>query len=123
MVGASPVSWPWPLSLHSRVTLVQLAHSFPSEVGSTWSCDCVCAHHLGPLRLQDTRRVFRDEINLIEVELLGREHAERVAAERAAAEASGAARLQRLQEQLLQTRIKYNRAKYAYYHPFVKGYK
>ncbi|KAL4450201.1 hypothetical protein ABPG77_010870 [Micractinium sp. CCAP 211/92] len=72
--------------------------------------------------LQDTRRVFRDEINLIEVELLGREHAERMAAERAAAEASGAAQLQRLQEQLLQTRIKYNRAKYAYYHPFVKGY-
>ncbi|KAL4421597.1 hypothetical protein ABPG75_010888 [Micractinium tetrahymenae] len=72
--------------------------------------------------LQDTRRVYRDEINLVEVELLGREHAERVAAERAAAEASGAAQLQRLQEQLLQTRIKYNRAKYGYYHPFVKGY-
>ncbi len=88
-------------------------------------CRLACADARGPMpeRLQDTRRVFRDEINLIEVELLGREHAERMAAERAAAEASGAAQLQRLQEQLLQTRIKYNRAKYAYYHPFVKGYK
>ncbi|EFN59785.1 hypothetical protein CHLNCDRAFT_56574 [Chlorella variabilis] len=72
--------------------------------------------------LQDTKRVYRDEINLIEVELLGRQHAERVAAERAAAEASGAAQLQRLQEQLLQTRVKYNRAKYQYYYPGVKGY-
>ncbi|KAI3429707.1 hypothetical protein D9Q98_005792 [Chlorella vulgaris] len=72
--------------------------------------------------LQDTKRVYRDEINLIEVDLMGREHSERIAAERAAAEASGTAQLQRLQEQLLQTRVKYNRAKYQYYYPAVKGY-
>ncbi|PSC68967.1 hypothetical protein C2E20_7463 [Micractinium conductrix] len=72
--------------------------------------------------LQDTKRVYRDEINLIEVELLGREHSVRIAAERAAAEASGAAQLTRLGEQLLQTRVKYNRAKYQFYYPFVKGY-
>ena len=56
--------------------------------------------------------MYRDEINLLDVELLGRQHAARLAAERAAAEASGAAQLQRLGEQLLQTRVKYNRAKY-----------
>eukprot|EP00887_Chlorella_sp_A99_P003983 scaffold11.g3983.t1 len=72
--------------------------------------------------LQDTKRVYRDEINLVEVELLGREHGERIRAERAAAEASGAAALQRLQDQALQTRIKFNRAKYRYYYPRVRGY-
>ena len=45
-----------------------------------------------PLTAQDTKRVYRDEINLIEVELLGREHSVRIAAERAAAEASGGRR-------------------------------
>lgn len=90
-----------------------LRHAVPASVTS----------HAPAYAPQDTRRVYRDEINLIEVELLGREHGERIAAERAAAEASGAARLQRLQEQLVQTRVKYNRAKYQYYYPGVKGYK
>lgn len=72
--------------------------------------------------LQDTIRVYRDEINLIEVELLGREHYAKVAEERARAEESGTAQLIRVQEQLLQTRVKLNRAKQQYYFPKEKGY-
>jgi hypothetical protein len=72
--------------------------------------------------LQDTIRVYRDEINLIEVELLGREHYAKVAEERAQAEESGTAQLRRVQEQLLQTRVKLNRAKQQYYFPKEKGY-
>jgi hypothetical protein len=72
--------------------------------------------------LQDTIRVYRDEINLIEVELLGREHYAKVAEERARAEESGTAQLRRVQEQLLQTRVKLNRAKQQYYFPKEKGY-
>lgn len=72
--------------------------------------------------LQDTIRVYRDEINMIEVELLGREHYARVAEERRKAEESGTAQLRRIQEQLLQTRIKLNRAKQDYYFPKSKGY-
>lgn len=73
--------------------------------------------------LQDTKRVYREEVNLIEVELLGREHAERIQRDREQAELTGLARLTRLTEQALQTRIKYNRAKHQYYFPAVKGYK
>ena len=72
---------------------------------------------------QDTKRVYREEVNLLEVELLGREHAERIHHDRELAESTGLARLQRLEEQALQTRIKYNRAKHQYYFPHVKGYK
>jgi hypothetical protein len=67
--------------------------------------------------------VYRDEINLIEVELLGREHFERMQRERARAESTGEAQLRRLQEQMLQTRIKYNQAKHQYYFPKLKGWK
>lgn len=76
-----------------------------------------------PPAAQDTKRVYRDEINLVEVELLGREHSERIHAERRAAERSGEAQLQRLQDQMVQTRVKMNRAKYQYYYPNVKGFK
>jgi hypothetical protein len=72
---------------------------------------------------QDTKRVYHDEINLIEVELLGREHYERMQRDRQIAEETGAAQLQRLQENILQTRIKYNRAKHQYYFPSMKGFK
>jgi hypothetical protein len=67
--------------------------------------------------------VYNDEINLIEVELLGREHYERMQRDRQVAEETGAAQLQRLQENILQTRIKYNRAKHQYYFPAMKGFK
>ncbi|KAH7615566.1 hypothetical protein Ndes2526B_g09687 [Nannochloris sp. 'desiccata'] len=72
--------------------------------------------------LQDTKRVYNDEINLIEVELLGREHYERMQRDRQVAEETGAAQLQRLQENILQTRQKYNRAKHQYYFPLMKGF-
>lgn len=67
--------------------------------------------------------MYENEINIIEVELLGREHYERMQRERAVAEETGAAQLQRLQENMLQTRIKYNRAKQQYYFPEMKGFK
>ena len=73
--------------------------------------------------LQDTKRVYNNEINLIEVELLGREHYERMQRDRQIAEETGAAQLQRLQENILQTRVKYNRAKHQYYFPSMKGFK
>lgn len=73
--------------------------------------------------LQDTKRVYREEINLIEVELLGREHFDRMQKERQIAEETGTARLRRLQEQILQTRIKYNKAKHQFYFPYLKGFK
>jgi hypothetical protein len=73
--------------------------------------------------LQDTKRVYREEINLIEVELLGREHYERMQRDRQLAEETGTARLQRLQEQIVQTRMKYNRAKHQFYFPQLKGFK
>jgi hypothetical protein len=73
--------------------------------------------------LQDTQRVYRDEINLIEVELLGREHFERVFQDRRRAEASGTAQLRRCQEQVMQTRVKFNKAKHQQYFPLLKGYK
>lgn len=67
--------------------------------------------------------MYRQEINIIEVELLGREQQERIERERAAAEASGLAQLQRLQEQATQTRIRFNRAKQQYHFPPPAGYK
>lgn len=73
--------------------------------------------------LQDTKRVYRDEINLIEVELLGREHYERMERDRQMAEDTGTARLQRVQEQMLQSRMKLNKAKRGYYFPDLKGFK
>ena len=63
-----------------------------------------------------------DEINLIEVELLGREHYERMERERLRAEETGLAQLKRLQEHELQTRMKYNKAKHQYYFPKEKGF-
>ncbi len=78
------------------------------------ACGCV---------LQDTLRVYKQEINIIEVELLGREQQERIEADRVAAEASGVAQLQRLQEQALQTRVRFNRAKQRYHFPPPFGYK
>ena len=62
--------------------------------------------------MQDTKRVYKEEINLIEVELLGREHYERMERDRVRAEETGLAQLKRLEEQELQTRIKYNTAKH-----------
>jgi hypothetical protein len=73
--------------------------------------------------VQDTLRVYKQEINVIEVELLGREQQERIEQDRAVAEASGLAQLQRLQEQALQTRIRFNRAKQHYHFPPPFGYK
>lgn len=73
--------------------------------------------------LQDTKRVYREEINLIEVELLGREHYERMQEQRLIEEETGTARLRRIQEQMLQTRIKYNKAKHQFYFPNLKGFK
>ena len=72
--------------------------------------------------MQDTKRVYKEEINLIEVELLGREHYERMERDRVRAEETGLAQLKRLQEQELQTRIKYNKAKHQYYFPKEKGW-
>lgn len=72
--------------------------------------------------LQDTKRVYIDEINLIEVELLGREHYERMETDRLRAEETGLAQLKRLQEHELQTRMKYNKAKHQYYFPKEKGF-
>ena len=46
---------------------------------------------------QDTRRMYQDEVDMMEIELLGRERAERLAAERAAAESGGRAELARMQ--------------------------
>lgn len=67
--------------------------------------------------------MYREEINLIEVELLGREHYERIEHDRRQAEESGTAQLRRIQEQFIQTRTKFNRAKQQYYFPALKGYK
>lgn len=66
--------------------------------------------------------MYHDEINLIEVELLGREHYERMERDRQRAEETGLAQLQRLQENMLQTRLKYNKAKHRYYFPEEKGF-
>ena len=63
-----------------------------------------------------------EEINLIEVELLGREHYERMERDRIRAEETGQAQLKRLQEHELQTRLKYNKAKHEYYFPKEKGF-
>ena len=73
--------------------------------------------------VQDTKRVYREEINVVEVELLGREQSERLQRERQAAEASGAAQLARMEEQLTQTRVKLNQTKRRYYFPAVRGFK
>eukprot|EP00890_Picochlorum_soloecismus_P005506 jgi/Picsp_1/5957/NSC_03313-R1_hypothetical protein CHLNCDRAFT_56574 [Chlorella variabilis] len=72
--------------------------------------------------MQDTKRVYKDEINLIEVELIGREHFERMERDRQHAESTGIANLRRLQENMLQTRLKYNKAKHQYYFPSEKGF-
>jgi len=72
---------------------------------------------------QDTKRVYREEINLIEVELLGREHYERMQQDRQHAEETGTAQLRRLQEHILQTRMKFNRARRESYFPHLKGFK
>lgn len=66
--------------------------------------------------------MYREEINLIEVELLGREHHERIQMERLQAEQSGTAELRRLQEHMLQTRIKLNKDKQQFHFPALKGY-
>lgn len=93
------------------------------------ACECFSWHPALPNACppvrppQDTLRVYRQEINIIEVELLGREQQERIERERAAAEASGLAQLQRLQEQATQTRIRFNRAKQQYHFPPPAGYK
>ena len=49
---------------------------------------------------QDTRRMYQDELDMMEIELLGRERQVRLAAERAAAETSGRAELARVQTSL-----------------------
>lgn len=67
--------------------------------------------------------MYKSEINMIEVELLGREQQERIEADRRRSEASGQAQLQRLQEQATQTRVRHNRAKQQYHFPPPYGYK
>lgn len=67
--------------------------------------------------------MYLEEINLIDVELLGREHFERMERDRQHAESTGLAQLKRLQEHMLQTRLKYNKAKHEYYFPKEKGFK
>ncbi len=66
--------------------------------------------------------MYQDEIDMMEIELLGRERAERLEAERAAAEASGRAELARLQDALIATEQKLDIAKKRLYFPAAKGY-
>lgn len=72
--------------------------------------------------MQDTRRIYQDEVDMVEIELLGRERQQRMAAERAAAERSGSAELGRMQESLLATEQKLDIAKKRLYFPAVQGY-
>lgn len=66
--------------------------------------------------------MYQDEVDMMEIELLGRERAERLAAERAAAEANGRAELARLEATLLATEQKLDVAKKRLYFPAAKGY-
>lgn len=66
--------------------------------------------------------MYQDEVDMMEIELLGRERAERLAAERAAAEASGRAELARLQATLLATEQKLDIAKKRLHFPAARGY-
>ncbi|KAK9816598.1 hypothetical protein WJX72_002556 [[Myrmecia] bisecta] len=73
--------------------------------------------------LQDTRRMLQDELDLIEVEVMGRQRMARLAEERALAEATGWAQLKRLQDSLAQLEARLDRLKQELYFPAVKGYK
>ena len=73
--------------------------------------------------LQDTRRMHKEEVDLIEVELLGRERVAKASADKAAAEASGELALARAAEKLLQTEARIDRIKQQLFFPSVKGYK
>ena len=66
--------------------------------------------------------MYQDEVDMMEIELLGRDRAECLAAERAAAEASGRAELARLQATLLATEQKLDIAKKRLHFPAAKGY-
>ncbi len=66
--------------------------------------------------------MYQDEVDMMEIELLGRERAERLAAERAQAEATGRAELTRLQATLLATEQKVDIAKKRLHFPAAKGY-
>ncbi len=64
------------------------------------SRNLVLTPFLTPHPAQDTRRMYQDELDMMEIELLGRERQTRLAAERAAAETSGRAELARVQTSL-----------------------
>ena len=66
--------------------------------------------------------MYQDEMDMMEIELLGRERQARLAAERAAAETSGRAELARVQTSLQATEQKLDIAKKRLYFPAVKGF-
>ena len=72
--------------------------------------------------VQDTRRIYQDEVDMMEIELLGRQRQQRLADDRAAAERSGGAELGRMQDVLQATELKLDVAKKQLYFPSVQGY-
>jgi len=66
--------------------------------------------------------MYQDEMDMMDIELLGRERQARLAAERAAAETSGRAELARVQASLQATEQKLDIAKKRLYFPAVKGF-
>eukprot|EP00889_Picochlorum_renovo_P004243 jgi/Picre1/31273/NNA_006627.t1 len=105
-----------------RDRLLAALRKFDAEIASAKAEIATYGEWTKLVAMQDTKRVYHDEINLIEVELLGREHYERMERDRQRAEETGLAQLQRLQENMLQTRLKYNKAKHRYYFPEEKGF-
>lgn len=67
--------------------------------------------------------MHQEEVDSIEVELMGRERLEKIAEEQAAAEANGWSDLVRMQEALASTETKIDRLKQGLYFPPVKGYR
>lgn len=72
--------------------------------------------------VQDSRRLYQEEVDLIEVELMGRERTARMAAERRAAESTGWAELARLRDSLTQADLRVDLSKKRLHFPDVKGY-
>ncbi|KAK9802713.1 hypothetical protein WJX73_010173 [Symbiochloris irregularis] len=72
--------------------------------------------------LQDTRRMHQEELDLIDMELVGRQRLAQAAADQAEAEASGAAAISRATDQLMQMDTRIDRLKQQLYFPSVQGY-
>lgn len=72
--------------------------------------------------VQDTKRLQKEELAMIDLEIMSRQRLAQAAADKAAAEASGELAVARATEKLLQLEARIDRIKQQLFFPSCKGY-